>query len=97
MLAEGFVLAAWLVWGGGSFLKRLAIHWIAVIVLGLVWLLGAIVTEGVSNGDIRDVLEVIPVSLPLAAWRSSSHCGSPACTSAGGWSIGAPTPSRRGR
>src|SRR5262245_59858421 len=37
-LAESFVLAAWLVWGGGLFLQRLALHWLAAILLGLAWL-----------------------------------------------------------
>jgi hypothetical protein len=65
MLAEGFVLAAWLVWGDRPFLQRLLVHWVAAAVLGAVWLLGAIATEGFRDGDIRDILEVIPFSLPL--------------------------------
>jgi hypothetical protein len=67
MLAEGFVLAVWLVWGGGSFLKRFVLHWAAVLLLGAIWLVGAIAAEGVRDGDIRDALEVIPFSLPLAS------------------------------
>ena len=63
--AEGFVLAAWLAWGAGSFFKRLALHWLAVMALGAAWLLGAILTEGMRDGDIRDALEVVPFSLPL--------------------------------
>jgi hypothetical protein len=67
MLAEGFILAAWLVWGGGLFLQRLALHWLAAFLLGLAWLAGAVVTEGVRDGDIRAVLEVVPFSLPLVS------------------------------
>jgi hypothetical protein len=63
--AEGFVLAAWLVWGGGSFLSRLTLHWGAVAALGAAWLIGAILAEGPRDGDIRDALEVVPFSLPL--------------------------------
>jgi hypothetical protein len=65
MLAEGFVLAAWLVWSDRPFFQRLCLHWIAAALLNFTWLLGAIVTEGVRDGDIRDALEVIPFSLPL--------------------------------
>lgn len=65
IFAEGFVAAAWLVWSERPFLQRLLLHWVAAAVLGIAWLLGAIATEGVSDGDIRDVLEVIPFSLPL--------------------------------
>ena len=65
VFAECFVLAAWLAWGGGSFLWRLAIHWTAALALGGVSLIGAMVTAGASGGDIRDVLEVVPFSLPL--------------------------------
>lgn len=65
MLAEGFVLAAWLAWGDRPFWQRLLLHWVAAAVLGTVWLLGAIAMAGFRDGDIRDALEVIPFSLPL--------------------------------
>jgi hypothetical protein len=93
MLAEGFVLAAWLVWGGGSFLLRLVRHWALALLLGAIWLLGALVAEGARDRHIRDVLENVPVSLPLASlaiqiplwiarlyfgWRLVDECADPA-------------------
>jgi hypothetical protein len=82
MLAEGFVLAAWLVWGSGQFLLRFVLHWGAALLLGAIWLVGAIAAEGPRDGDIRDALEVIPFSLPLASlaiqiplWTSRLYFG----------------------
>jgi len=91
MLAEGFILAAWLVWGAGSFFKRLWIHWAAVIWLALAWLLGALLDDGFS-GEVRDGLENVPFVLPLLSvaiqlplwiaryyfgWRLIDQCGDP--------------------
>jgi hypothetical protein len=91
MLAEGFILAAWLVWGAGSFFKRLLIHWAAVAWLALAWLLGAILDDGFS-GEVRDGLENVPFVLPLLSvaiqlplwiaryyfgWRLIDRCGDP--------------------
>jgi hypothetical protein len=93
MLAEGFVLAAWLVLGSGPFLRRFALHWAAALLLGAIGLLGAIVAEGPRDGDIRDMLENVPMSLPLASlaiqlplwitrlyfgWRLVDACADPA-------------------
>ena len=82
ILAEGFVLAAWLVWGDGPFFQRLFIHWIAAAVLGVASFLGAVAVEGFRDGDIRDMLEVIPFSLPLFSlaiqlplWIARYYCG----------------------
>jgi hypothetical protein len=89
MFAEGFVLAAWLVFGAGSFFKRLWIHWAGVAWLALAWLLGAILDDGLS-GDVRDALENVPFVLPLLSvaiqlplwvaryyfgWRLVDGCG----------------------
>ena len=91
MLAEGFVLAAYLVWGSGQFWQRFVFHWTAALVLGTIWLLGAIVGAG-GDSFIRDVLENVPVSLPLASlaiqlplwiarlyfgWRLVDECADP--------------------
>lgn len=39
-LAQGNLLAAWLVWSEGPFLRRLGWHWVAAAVLFLAWTLG---------------------------------------------------------
>src|SRR3954471_2446494 len=40
VIAQGNLLAAWLVWSPGPFLRRLAIHWVIAISLYLVWRVG---------------------------------------------------------
>jgi hypothetical protein len=93
MLAEGFVLAAYLVWGSGQFWQRFALHWLVACVLGMIWLFGALAAEGPRDRDIREVLENVPMSLPLASlavqlplwiarlyfgWRLVDRCADPA-------------------
>src|SRR5215218_7977956 len=39
-IAQGNLLAAWLVWSPGPFLRRLAIHWAIALGLYLVWRAG---------------------------------------------------------
>ncbi|HEX5104670.1 MAG TPA: hypothetical protein VFV87_12705 [Pirellulaceae bacterium] len=63
--AQPAVLSAWLVWGSGSFWKRLALHWGAAYGLAILWLIGAVAAEGPRDGDIRNALEIVPFSLPL--------------------------------
>lgn len=63
--AQPCVLSAWLAWGGGSFWKRLALHWGAAYGLAFVWLIGAILTEGPTDREVREALEIVPFSLPL--------------------------------
>src|SRR4029079_9529568 len=40
VIAQGNLLAAWLVWSSGPFLRRLAIHWSIALGLYLVWRAG---------------------------------------------------------
>ena len=40
VLAQGNLLAAWLAWSDGAFLRRLALHWIIAVGLYLTWLVG---------------------------------------------------------
>lgn len=63
--AQPCVLSAWLAWGGGPFWKRLALHWGAAYGLAIVWLIGAVLSEGPGDRDVREPLEIVPFSLPL--------------------------------
>jgi hypothetical protein len=63
--AQPCVLSAWLAWGGGSFWKRMVLHWTAAYGLAMVWLIGAILSEGLGDRDVREPLEIVPFSLPL--------------------------------
>ncbi len=40
VLAQGCLLAAWLAWSDGPFLRRLATHWLIAAGLYLIWLVG---------------------------------------------------------
>jgi hypothetical protein len=65
--AQPFVLSAWLAWGGGSFLKRFALHWEVAYALAITLLIGAILTEeeGFGNRSIREDFKNFLLSLPL--------------------------------
>src|SRR5262245_20457377 len=47
-LAQGNTLAAWLVWGDGPFLRRLAVHWGIAGALCAIWLAGHWILAGLS-------------------------------------------------
>jgi hypothetical protein len=49
VFAQGNLLAAWLAWGKGPFLRRLGIHWIIAGGLYLIWLGGLFLTSLVGH------------------------------------------------
>ena len=62
ILSQFGLLTLWLVWSEGSFLKRLAIHWMCVIALWIGWALGALT---INEREIHEILRVTACSLPL--------------------------------
>lgn len=46
VLAQGCLLAAWVAWGDGPFLRRLAAHWIIAPCLYVLWLVGMLLALG---------------------------------------------------
>lgn len=82
-LAQCNVLAAWLVWCEGPFLRRLAIHWAIAAGLCCIWLVGVGLT--VDRRQFVDVGGTIALTVPLVSWRPSFRCGSCGTSFAGAW------------
>jgi hypothetical protein len=61
-IAQGNLLAAWLVWSPGPFLRRLAIHWSIALGLYLVWRAGV---SRCSINDIDKVAATVGLIVPL--------------------------------
>jgi hypothetical protein len=80
------VLALWLVWGRGSFVRRLAMHWLIMLGLFLTFAIGLVIATAEPDGDpgdmIIEVLQMVVCSLPLAClaaqlplWPLRTHFG----------------------
>jgi hypothetical protein len=77
-------LTLWLVWGPGSFLRRLAVHWIAALALFAAWALGIAVAIG-GDGPARELpsiwgavccsLPIVSLAAQLPLWPLRTHLG----------------------
>ena len=65
VLAQGNLLAAWLAWGEGPFLRRLWAHWKIAIGLYLVWLVGMILA--VRDHEMPAVAATVALGVPLVS------------------------------
>ena len=66
VLAQGNLLAAWLAWSSGPFLRRLARHWSIAFGLYLIWLVGF----GLATGGDREapaVAAAVALGVPLVS------------------------------
>ena len=64
-LAQGNLLAAWLVWSERPFLRRLVCHWLTAAVLYGAWVIGVMRTAPTEDG--RMICETIGLVVPLAS------------------------------
>src|ERR1043165_4462848 len=64
VFAQGNLLAAWLAWSEGSFLRRLATHWIIAAGLYLVWLAGLAVR---GHPQAREFAVTVALGVPLVS------------------------------
>src|SRR5439155_7388427 len=65
VLAQGNVLAAWLVWSEGPFPRRLALHWGAAAVFCWAWLAG--VAMSVRSHEFEVMRCTIVLAVPLVS------------------------------
>jgi hypothetical protein len=66
VFAQGNLLAAWLAWGEGPFLRRLATHWFIAAGLYLVWLVGlAFVASRIP--DAPEIARTVALGVPLVS------------------------------
>jgi hypothetical protein len=66
VLAQGNLLAAWLAWSEGPFLRRLALHWIIAVGLYLIWLVGFAVA--LAGGRIPPIIAAtVALGVPLVS------------------------------
>jgi len=82
--AQAGTLTLWLVWGPGSFVRRLAIHWLAALALFTAWAMGIAIAFG-SDGPAQELPRVwgtVLCSLPLVSlagqlplWLLRTHLG----------------------
>ena len=66
VLAQGTLLAAWLAWGEGRFLRRLLTHWEIAASLYLIWLVGFWVAVG-SDGEAPLAAFTVALGVPLVS------------------------------
>lgn len=69
-LAQGVLLAAWLVWSTGSFARRLGFHWAIAAGLCWVWLIGVSMSTIMGEMSLRDFKFVgftVPLTVPLVS------------------------------
>ncbi len=64
VFAQGNLLAAWLAWSEGPFLRRLATHWKIAVVLYVIWLAG-LTLLGDHQG--REIAPTVLLGLPLVS------------------------------
>jgi hypothetical protein len=64
VLAQGCLLAAWLVWSDGPFLQRLATHWFIAVLLYATWLVGLVLATG-GRGEASHVGATVALGVPL--------------------------------
>ena len=66
VLAQGCLLAAWLAWSDGPFLRRLARHWIIATGLYLIWLVG-LVLAFVRDPAAPHMAATVALGVPLVS------------------------------
>lgn len=66
VLAHGCLLAAWVAWGDGPFLRRLAAHWIVAPCLYAIWLLGMLLAIG-RDREAPHIAATVALGVPLAS------------------------------
>lgn len=64
VLAQGNLLAAWLVWSDGPFLRRLAAHWKIAVGLYLIWLVGLAVA---GDHETPQIAATVALGVPLVS------------------------------
>lgn len=65
VLAQGCLLAAWLAWSDGPFLRRLASHWSIAVGLYLIWLVGLILA--VRDHEAPQFAFTVALGVPLVS------------------------------
>jgi hypothetical protein len=65
VIAQGNLLAAWLAWGGGPFLRRLLTHWKIAAGLYLVWLVGFALVVLAGNPVPPGLAATVALGVPL--------------------------------
>jgi hypothetical protein len=66
VLAQGNLLAAWLAWSEGPFLRRLTTHWIIAAGLYLIWLVGCALALA-SDPGVLNVAATVGLGVPLVS------------------------------
>ena len=66
VLAQGNLLAAWLAWGDGPFLRRLLAHWKIAAGLYLIWLVGLWIALH-SEGEALQIAAAVALGVPLVS------------------------------
>jgi hypothetical protein len=66
VLAQGCLLAAWVAWGDGPFLRRLAAHWIIAPCLYAIWLVGMLLALGTGR-DVPHIAAHVALGVPLVS------------------------------
>jgi hypothetical protein len=66
VLAQGCLLAAFLAWGEGPFLRRLATHWLIALGLYLVWLVGFVLSF-VRDPGAPNMAASVALGVPLVS------------------------------
>ena len=66
VLAQGCLLAAFLAWSEGPFLRRLLVHWLIAAGLYLAWL-GGLMLAAVGDGDASSVAASVALGVPLVS------------------------------
>jgi hypothetical protein len=66
VLAQGNLLAAWLAWSHGPFLRRLATHWTIAVGLYLVWLVGLGLALRIDR-EAPQIAAVVALGVPLVS------------------------------
>jgi hypothetical protein len=66
VLAQGSLLAAWLAWSDGPFLRRLATHWKIAAALYLIWLVG-LVLAFIQEPALPHIAATVALGVPLVS------------------------------
>jgi hypothetical protein len=67
VLAQGCLLAAWVAWGDGPFLRRLEAHWKVAACLYLVWLVGLGLAVALSGRIPPQIAATVALGVPLVS------------------------------
>jgi hypothetical protein len=67
VLAQGCLLAAWVAWGDGPFLRRLPAHWIVAACLYAIWLVGFGTAVVLSGRIPPQIAATVALGVPLVS------------------------------